>query len=264
MFSEAESSTGSDVRPDVLRVQHHEAGENVCVVEISGEIDLGCAAELKGALVELVEAGHTRLVLDLAGVAHMDSTGLGVLIGVRKRLAEDGVLTLARAPKNVVTVMSLTGLDRSFAMFSSLAEAVDHAQRPLTPALSEDAAMVVGLASTALPFAESPEAEVERWLRVLRLHGEAGHVLTALGVSEAPLTSIGHAEQHAPIEADAAHAVTDHAARHARLRASATVGTADLLAGVMEVYGEDFDRVITAYGSDRAELAERLALPVES
>ena len=61
-------------------------------------------------------------------------------------------------------------------------------------ALAPDAAMALGIASTAMPFARTPEDEAERWLRVLRTHGEAGIALHALGVSEGPLeTSHGDA-----------------------------------------------------------------------
>ncbi|HYM53874.1 MAG TPA: hypothetical protein VES97_00820, partial [Solirubrobacteraceae bacterium] len=55
------------------------------------------------------------------------------------------------------------------------------------PALDTDAAMVLGMASTAMPFAHSAEDQAERWLRILRQHGEAGIALQALGVSEARL-----------------------------------------------------------------------------
>ena len=52
------------------------------------------------------------------------------------------------------------------------------------PTLAPDAAMVLGIAATAIPFARTPEDEAERWLRILRLHGEVGAALQALGVSE--------------------------------------------------------------------------------
>ena len=52
---------------------------------------------------------------------------------------------------------------------------------------SQDAAIVLALADTAVPFASSPEDEAERWVRVLRLHGLVGTALQSLGVGEAPL-----------------------------------------------------------------------------
>ena len=40
------------------------------------------------------------------------------------------------------------------------------------PTLAPDAAIVLGIAATAMPFARTPDEELERWLRLLRLHGE--------------------------------------------------------------------------------------------
>ena len=53
----------------------------------------------------------------------------------------------------------------------------------------------------------------------------------------------------------------EHARRAAVERGSATVGTADLLRGVMAVYGADFDWVLRARGTDPAEVMERLRKP---
>ena len=55
--------------------------------------------------------------------------------------------------------------------------------------LSPDAATVVAFAGSALPFADSADDEVERWLRPLRLFGEAGAVLQGLGIGEARLSA---------------------------------------------------------------------------
>src|SRR3954471_22427567 len=65
--------------------------------------------------------------------------------------------------------------------------------------LSQDAALVVALAGTAIPFAHSAEDEAERWLRAMRLHGQVGATLQALGVGESPLmtgSEHDHSEGH--------------------------------------------------------------------
>jgi hypothetical protein len=130
------------------------------------------------------------------------------------------------------------------------------------PALAPDAAMVLGIASTAMPFAGNREEEAERWLRLLRLHGEVGIALQALGVSEMALPQPAAAapsdrSQGAP-KTDAVEAVTEHTVRIARERGAPGVATTDVLMAVMHVYGEDFDRVLRAHGTDRQEVLERL------
>jgi hypothetical protein len=133
----------------------------------------------------------------------------------------------------------------------------------MSPALSRDAAMVLGLAGTALPFARTREDEAERWLRLLRLHGRVAGALQAVGVGEAPLqrahrpvSSPGLARE--PQQSGAVDLVTDAAVRIAAGRDAANVSTTDVLRGVMEVYGEEFDRVLRAYGTDRDEVLQRV------
>jgi hypothetical protein len=124
--------------------------------------------------------------------------------------------------------------------------------------------MVLGMASTAMPFADTSQAEAERWLRILRLHGEAGTALQALGVSEAPLENSredGHGDQRdGAADRDVVAAVTDGAVSIASRRGARAVGTSDVLIAVMDVYGQDFDRVLRVHGTDRDEVLERLGV----
>jgi hypothetical protein len=128
--------------------------------------------------------------------------------------------------------------------------------------LSQDAALVVALAGTAMPFAHSAEDEAERWLRALRLHGEVGSSLQALGVGEAPLMTGSEAEEGGPgtppLGAEVLDEVTRLADGFASARDAETIGTADLLFGVFEVYGKLFDRVLYLRGTSREELTERM------
>lgn len=134
--------------------------------------------------------------------------------------------------------------------------------------LSQDAAIVLGLAATAMDFAHSREDEAERWLRVLRMHGQVGEALQGLGVSEAPLmTHARPAPSTAvvpPAEADPVDVVCLRAVGMARLRDADRVGTVDVLFAVLQTYGSAFDRALYIRGTSREELLERLPSLVDA
>ena len=129
--------------------------------------------------------------------------------------------------------------------------------------LSQDAALVVALAGTAMPFAHSAEDEAERWLRALRLHGQVGAALQALGVGEAPLMTGSAFDEDGPgtppLGSEVLNEVSRRAGGFAEARHAETVGTPDLLFAVLDVYGRLFDRVLYMRGTSRDELAERLS-----
>jgi hypothetical protein len=129
--------------------------------------------------------------------------------------------------------------------------------------LSQDAALVVALAGTAIPFAHSAEDEAERWLRAMRLHGQVGSTLQALGVGESPLMT-GSDHEHSGghgtpnLGPDVLDDVTGRATEFAALRKAENVGTTDILFAVLDVYGKLFDRALYMRGTSREELVERL------
>jgi hypothetical protein len=127
--------------------------------------------------------------------------------------------------------------------------------------LSQDAAIVLGLAGTAMSFAFSREDEAERWLRVLRMHGRVGEALQALGVPEAPLMT--HARPApsptaAPPAGNPVDAICRRAVRMANARTADRVGTLDILFAVLATYGGSFDRALYIRGTSREELLGRL------
>jgi anti-sigma B factor antagonist len=95
------------------------------VVAVTGEIDLFTAPELKAMLSEAVEAGRTRIVVDLTETTFLDSTALGVLIGAVKRLrSRDGVLTIVNTDANIAKTFEITGLDQIFTIRATRDEAI--------------------------------------------------------------------------------------------------------------------------------------------
>lgn len=95
------------------------------VLAVSGEIDVASAPRLREQLITLVNDQHHRIVVDLGGVDFIDSTGLGVLIGARKRVrAHDGDVVLVCTEPRITKVFEITGLDQLFLIRSSVDEAV--------------------------------------------------------------------------------------------------------------------------------------------
>lgn len=245
-----------------LSLSHRDCS-GICVVTPDGEIDLATAPALKSGLTALLAENYSRFVLDLSAVRYIDSTGLGVLVGFVRRLPVDGLMTIAAAPPRARRLLELTGLDHRFDTFATVEDALTSIRRGVgddTPSLEPDAALVIGLAATALPFAESAGAEVERWIRILQTHGEAGRALTALGIVDADPVATGPSSDVAGHTGrSSVTRVTAAATELAIERGSTTVSTVDLLLAVMTVYGGGvFDDALRAHGSDATQLIECL------
>lgn len=82
------------------------------VVTVRGEIDVATSPDLRNELAALLDAGATHLTLAFAGVSFIDSSGLGVLVGLYKRLRDDdlGTMRIVDAQPPVRKVFEITGL----------------------------------------------------------------------------------------------------------------------------------------------------------
>jgi anti-sigma B factor antagonist len=89
--------------------------DTAATVVVRGEIDLATQAEFRAVLCDLVVSGQIHLTIDLSGVEFIDSTGLGALIGARRRVhAFNGSLCLLAPSEQVMKVFTVTGLNRVF------------------------------------------------------------------------------------------------------------------------------------------------------
>ena len=96
------------------------------LVVLTGEVDIATAPRFRECMIELLDAGVEKLVVDLSGVTFIDSTALGVLIGgVRRVRGVGGAMTLVVTSRPVQRVLSLTGLDRVFAIHATREAAVE-------------------------------------------------------------------------------------------------------------------------------------------
>lgn len=97
----------------------------VAVVEVTGQLIVGNRHELKRIVLAEVEAGTRLFVVDFSLTGYIDSSGLGILVGLSKRIREGGGrLRLASLNKDLRTLFELTKLDTLFEIVDSREEAL--------------------------------------------------------------------------------------------------------------------------------------------
>jgi anti-sigma B factor antagonist len=89
------------------------------------KIDASVAVEFKNKLLEFVNNGETRFVLNLEHVEFIDSSGLGALVSVFKGAGPGGEIKLCAVRESVRSILELTRLDRVFAIHTSEEGAVE-------------------------------------------------------------------------------------------------------------------------------------------
>ncbi len=98
--------------------------DNCAVLAVTGELDVATAPQLRQEAVRLATSGRTHLVIDLSGVDFLDSTGLGVIVGVLKRVrTHGGELAVAGAENHVRKVFDLTRVSDILPMYATADEA---------------------------------------------------------------------------------------------------------------------------------------------
>jgi anti-sigma B factor antagonist len=91
------------------------------VVEVQGEVDIYTSSVLRERLIELIDGGARRVVVDLSRVDFLDSSGLGVLVGGLKRLRTvEGELALVVVGDKLLKIFKITALDRVFTLYDSV------------------------------------------------------------------------------------------------------------------------------------------------
>lgn len=97
----------------------------VTVVTVEGQLIVANRQELKQAIQEALDAGARRFVLDFSATAYIDSSGLGALVSINKRVREvGGELRLAGLNEDLRSLFQLTKLDTLFAIAGSASEAL--------------------------------------------------------------------------------------------------------------------------------------------
>jgi anti-sigma B factor antagonist len=87
----------------------------VTVVEVDGQLIVGNRHELKDMIQAALDRGERKLLIDFSRTGYIDSSGLGALVSISKRIREaTGELRLAGLNDDLRSLFELTKLDTLF------------------------------------------------------------------------------------------------------------------------------------------------------
>jgi anti-sigma B factor antagonist len=101
------------------------AGNGVTVVRVEGQLIVGNRQELKGLIQAALEAGERKFLIDCTATGYIDSSGLGALVTVSKKVRENGgELRIAGLNDDLRSLFELTKLDSLFHISPTVDEAL--------------------------------------------------------------------------------------------------------------------------------------------
>lgn len=99
--------------------------EGLIVIRVEGEIDVYNSQKLKQAIEDAFDPQPEQIVIDMTAVTWLDSTALGVLVGMHKRCRAGGIhFALVITEARVERVFAVSGLDTIFNIFPDTVSAV--------------------------------------------------------------------------------------------------------------------------------------------
>jgi anti-sigma B factor antagonist len=108
-----------------MKIERNNQG-GVTVVTVQGVIKLGeSASQFSTYLQDLLDEGVRAVLVDLSRIDHVDSTGLGELVGYLQRFTEEGRrLALLNPYARILNLLKLTRLDEVFPIYDDREKAV--------------------------------------------------------------------------------------------------------------------------------------------
>ncbi|MBP7496640.1 MAG: STAS domain-containing protein [Bacteroidales bacterium] len=99
---------------------------DVEVVEVNGRIDANNSKELENSLTEIIESGGKKLIVDLAKLDYISSSGLRVFLCIAKKLEKQGLIYLSALQPQVAQIFNISGFNNIFTIFKDKKAALDN------------------------------------------------------------------------------------------------------------------------------------------
>ena len=103
--------------------------DDVPILDVTGEIDIYTTPQFKEAVSAAIDENKPAIVINMANVTYMDSSGFGTLLSATKRLRPlDGALYLANCNDSIQRMLQITRLNTIFGVYASEDEALTAAK----------------------------------------------------------------------------------------------------------------------------------------
>jgi anti-sigma B factor antagonist len=121
------TNTSNSPTPSALCLTEETLEPSALLLTVEGELDIATTPELRTRLNAVVDAGLSRLVIDLRPVSFLDSVAMATLLHTRKRLGESGrIAVVVAADSYVRLIFEVAGMPRCIDVFETREHAVTH------------------------------------------------------------------------------------------------------------------------------------------
>ena len=99
--------------------------DKLVVVDVVGDMDMDHSSAFQQCLSDVMAKKPTHVIVDLAGVSYMDSSGIASLVKLNSQTKSAGAsLSLVAVHQNVQSILQITRLDTMFSVFDTEQEAI--------------------------------------------------------------------------------------------------------------------------------------------
>ena|ERR1700722_5058911 len=109
-----------------MEAQIEEKG-GVIVVRVLGRLDAASSPQLEKKINSIIESGHFKLIMNLAGVDYLSSAGMRLMLSISKKLKNlEGKVVACSLSEDVMDVIKMAGFHQVLELYSTEEESFNH------------------------------------------------------------------------------------------------------------------------------------------
>jgi anti-sigma B factor antagonist len=99
--------------------------DNITILELSGRLDTRTSPDLETRVLEILDAGHRRLLMDFSDLDYINSTGLRILVMAFQRLSQEGgQLAVCGVKDYIFEIFDISGYNKLFPLYANQSDAL--------------------------------------------------------------------------------------------------------------------------------------------